>query len=97
MAALSSEFPSSFWADPEQFFTDGTLVNAGADFGLVPSLFEPSGIVQQEFFSGGTPVLAFKTGGLKDTVFEYNTATGAGNGLTFESHQFDDLMAAMHR
>ena len=65
MAALSSEYPKGFWADPDQFFTDGTLVNAGADFALVPSLFEPSGIVQQEFFSGGTPVLAFRTGGLK--------------------------------
>jgi predicted membrane metal-binding protein len=33
----------------------------------------------------------------KDTVFEFDAAAGTGNGLTFESHQFDDLMAAMHR
>jgi starch synthase len=97
MAALCSEFPNSFWADPDVFFTDGALVNAGADFALVPSLFEPSGIVQQEFFSGGTPVLAFKTGGLKDTVFEYDPVAKTGNGLTFEAHTFDDLMAAMNR
>ncbi len=48
------------------------MVNLGADFGLMPSAFEPGGIVQQEFFIAGTPVVAFKTGGLKDTVFEYN-------------------------
>ena len=48
----------------------------GSDFGLVPSLFEPSGIVQQEYFVAGTPVVAFKTGGLKDTVFEFMQTEG---------------------
>ena len=47
------------------------MLSLGCDFGLMPSLFEPSGIVQQEYFAAGTPVIAFKTGGLKDTVFEY--------------------------
>jgi hypothetical protein len=28
------------------FFSDGPLVNYGADFGMMPSLFEPGGIVQ---------------------------------------------------
>lgn len=28
-------------------------------FSLMPSLFEPSGVVQQEYFAGGTPVIAF--------------------------------------
>ena len=31
----------NLWADPNQFFTDGALVNLGSDFGLMPSLFEP--------------------------------------------------------
>jgi starch synthase len=42
----------------------------------MPSLFEPSGVVQQEFFAGGTPVIAFKTGGLKDSVFEFDVTKG---------------------
>ena len=42
-----------------------------ADFGLMPSAFEPGGIVQHEFFVGATPVVAFKTGGLKDSVIEF--------------------------
>lgn len=74
MQALRRQYPRRLWADPNEFFTDGALVNLGSDFGLMPSLFEPSGVVQQEFFAGGTPVIAFKTGGLKDSVFEWNAA-----------------------
>lgn len=71
MYFLKNKYPNQFWAAPEEFFTDGALVNRGTDFGLMPSLFEPGGIVQHEFFVGGTPVIAFKTGGLKDSVIEY--------------------------
>ena len=71
MWTLKNKYPNSFWADPNAFFTDGSLVNRGSDFGLMPSIFEPGGIVQHEFFVGGTPVVAFKTGGLKDSVFEF--------------------------
>lgn len=50
----------------------------------MPSVFEPGGIVQHEFFIAGTPVIAFKTGGLKDTVIEFEWITGVGNGIVFE-------------
>jgi hypothetical protein len=73
------------------------MVNLGADFCMMPSMFEPGGIVQQEFFVAGTPVLAFKTGGLKDTVREFDASAGTGNGITFEAHNPDDFTAAMHR
>jgi len=42
---LRNKYGSCFWADPNQFFTDGSLVNRGTDFGLMPSVFEPGGIV----------------------------------------------------
>ena len=42
---LKQRYPHNFWAAPEEFFTDGSLINRGADFGLMPSLFEPGGIV----------------------------------------------------
>jgi len=42
---LKNKFPSCFWAAPDEFFTDGSLVNRGADFALMPSAFEPGGIV----------------------------------------------------
>lgn len=72
MQRLRYIYPRNFWADPTAFFMDGTLVNVGCDFGLMPSMFEPGGIVQHEFFIGSTPVIAFKTGGLRDTVHEYD-------------------------
>ena len=31
-------------------------------------------------------MIAYKTGGLKDTVFEYDKQTMSGNGITFEAH-----------
>ena len=94
---LKEKHPNCFWAAPNEFFTDGSLVNRGSDFGLMPSIFEPGGIVQHEFFVGGTPVVAFKTGGLKDTVFEFNWDTEEGNGYTFENHTVNDFIFACQR
>merc|ERR1712137_181216 len=93
MQGLRNTYPDNFWADPNEFFTDGPLLNMGSDFALMPSLFEPSGVVQQEYFLGGTPVIAFKTGGLKDTVFE----GPEGNGFTFEAHTHRDYVDAVNR
>eukprot|EP00276_Gloeochaete_wittrockiana_P004195 CAMPEP_0184659308 /NCGR_PEP_ID=MMETSP0308-20130426/29128_1 /TAXON_ID=38269 /ORGANISM="Gloeochaete witrockiana, Strain SAG 46.84" /LENGTH=781 /DNA_ID=CAMNT_0027099027 /DNA_START=195 /DNA_END=2540 /DNA_ORIENTATION=+ len=94
---LRHHMPHIVWADPNLFFTDGPVVNLGADFGLMPSLFEPGGIVQQEFFVAGTPVVAFKTGGLKDTVHEYDRNTRKGNGFNFQSYHQGDFVYAIKR
>ena len=97
MYQLKNKYPNQFWAAPEEFFTDGALVNRGTDFGLMPSLFEPGGIVQHEFFVGGTPVIAFKTGGLKDSVIEFSWESDTGCGYTFESYKKEDFIYAIER
>ena len=97
MYYLKGKYPYAFWADPNEFFTDGPKINKGSDFGLMPSLFEPGGIVQHEFFIAGTPVIAFRTGGLKDTVFEFRWDNNSGNGLTFDNYNGGDLIGAMKR
>ena len=63
----------------------------------MPSVFEPGGIVQHEFFVGGTPVVAFKTGGLKDSVVEFLWDSEEGCGYTFESHAPGDAIFAVER
>lgn len=94
---LKHKYPHCVWAAPEEFFTDGALLNRGADFGLMPSVFEPGGIVQHEFFVGSTPVVAFKTGGLKDSVVEFLWDSEEGCGYTFESHAPGDCIFAVER
>jgi glycosyltransferase involved in cell wall biosynthesis len=106
MYHLRKTFPRSFWADPTAFFTDGVAVNLGSDFCLMPSMFEPGGIVQHEFFVAGTPVIAFRTGGLKDSVIEYDPSRPVGtveapqpngNGFTFQRYDLSDFVASIHR
>ena len=94
---LKNKYPYAFWGNPNEFFTDGPKINLGSDFGLMPSQFEPGGIVQHEFFLAGTPVIAYKTGGLKDTVFEFNWQTNTGNGITFENYTHQELLNAILR
>jgi starch synthase len=94
---LKNRYPRSFWAEPTSFFSDGLVCCHGADFFLVPSQFEPSGIVQQESFASGTPCIAFKTGGLADTVFEFDRDKKTGNGILFWAHRHKDYMMAIER
>ncbi|EME31445.1 starch synthase [Galdieria sulphuraria] len=97
MEYLRSRYPWQFWAAPDEFFTDGPLVNLGADFGMMPSMFEPGGIVQHEFFVAGTPVIAYRTGGLKDTVHEWDGDALEGNGFTFEDYALPAFVDATKR
>jgi len=94
---LREKYPNNFFADPDSFFYEGPLVNLGCDYGLMPSMFEPGGIVQHEFFVACTPVIAFKTGGLRDTVTEFNQQKAEGCGFLFEAYNVGDFIWAINR
>jgi len=91
MDILRKKYPNNFWADPFLFFKDGIFLTVGCDFGMMPSAFEPGGIVQHEFFVASTPVVAYKTGGLKDSVHNYSKSKKTGNGFVFEHHNEEGL------
>jgi starch synthase len=59
------------------------LIEAGSDFLLMPSLYEPCGLNQIYSLKYGTLPVVRATGGLDDTVQNYNEATGAGTGFKF--------------
>jgi starch synthase len=59
------------------------LVEAGSDFFLMPSLYEPCGLNQMYSSHYGTLPVVRATGGLDDTVENYNEATGEGTGFKF--------------
>jgi len=72
-------------------------VEAGADAFLMPSRYEPCGLNQMYSLRYGTVPVVRATGGLDDTVSEYDPATGRGNGFTFAAHTPDALLAAVRR
>lgn len=60
------------------------LIEAGSDFFLMPSKYEPCGLNQIYSMLYGTLPIVRKTGGLADTVDNYNQQTGDGTGFVFE-------------
>lgn len=59
------------------------LVEAGADFFLMPSRYEPCGLNQMYSLAYGTLPVVRATGGLEDTVENYDELTGKGTGFKF--------------
>ena len=60
------------------------LIEAGSDFFLMPSRYEPSGLNQMYSLVYGTIPIVRNTGGLTDTVEKYDQETGAGTGFMFD-------------
>lgn len=60
------------------------LIEAGADFFLMPSRYEPCGLNQMYSLVYGTLPIVHRTGGLADTVVNYNQELGEGTGFMFD-------------
>jgi starch synthase len=58
-------------------------IEAGSDFFLMPSLYEPCGLNQMYSMKYGTLPVVRATGGLDDTVQNYDEQTGEGTGFKF--------------
>ena len=70
---------------------------AGADFFLMPSLFEPCGLSQLISLRYGTIPIVRETGGLRDTVLSYNKYNQEGNGFTFLNYNAHDMLNVIRR
>jgi starch synthase len=66
-------------------------IEAGADFFLMPSRFEPCGLNQLYSLRYGTLPIVRATGGLVDTVSAYDETTGKGTGFVFNDLTPDAL------
>lgn len=62
------------------------LVEAGSDFFLMPSAFEPCGLNQIYSLAYGTPPIVRATGGLDDSVENFDEVNLTGDGFKFCSH-----------
>ncbi len=59
------------------------IIEAGSDFFIMPSLYEPCGLNQIYSLKYGTLPIVRATGGLEDTVEQYDEKTGYGTGFKF--------------
>jgi starch synthase len=71
------------------------LTIAGADCFIMPSRFEPCGLGQMYAMIYGTLPIARATGGLKDTVQQYDEAQSSGTGFLFDLATADALYYAI--
>ncbi|MEN8614553.1 glycogen synthase GlgA [Dehalogenimonas sp. THU2] len=70
---------------------------AGADMLLMPSLREPCGLTQMYALRYGTVPIVRRTGGLADTVDQYDPMLDAGNGFLFDDYRGAEFLSAIQR
>jgi len=72
-------------------------IEAGADMFLMPSRYEPCGLNQIYSLKYGTVPIVRATGGLDDTIEDFNPVTGEGNGFKFQDYSPAEFLATIER
>lgn len=72
-------------------------IEAGADFFLMPSRYEPCGLNQMFSLKYGTIPIVRAVGGLKDTVENYDAQNSNGTGFVFEPYEPQALLETIDR
>ena len=83
LAQLEDRFPHSVRAWIGYSEPLAHRIQAGADFFVMPSLFEPCGLTQMSSMRYGTVPVVRRTGGLADTVLPYAKDASTGTGFLF--------------
>jgi starch synthase len=73
------------------------LTEAGSDIFLMPSKYEPCGLNQMYSLRYGTVPVVRATGGLADTISEFDPRTGQGTGFRFTEYEPSDFREAVDR
>ncbi len=81
------------------FYSDALSkkIYGSCDAFLMPSLFEPCGLSQLMSLRFGTLPIVRETGGLKDTVENYNDEEKTGTGFSFPNYNAHDMMYTLRR
>jgi len=72
-------------------------IEAGCDFYIMPSRFEPSGLNQMYSLRYGTIPIVRTTGGLDDSVIDYTEDAARANGIKFREYSARALSKAIRK
>ncbi|MGH9510883.1 MAG: glycogen synthase GlgA [Terriglobales bacterium] len=72
-------------------------IEAGSDMFLMPSRYEPSGLNQMYSLKYGTVPIVRATGGLDDTIEQWDPRTGKGTGFKFSDYNGEELLLTIRR
>ena len=72
-------------------------IMAGADVFLIPSRYEPCGLTQMYALKYGTVPVVRATGGLDDTIVQFDPKRGEGNGFKFSAYKPASFLAAIQK
>jgi starch synthase len=97
LAALAAAHPGQVALRPGFDEALARRIYAGVDAFLMPSRYEPCGLAQMIALRYGAIPVVRRTGGLADTVREWDPGTGEGTGFTFEPATAEACQAALHR
>lgn len=73
------------------------LIEAGSDFFLMPSRYEPCGLNQMYSLRYGTFPIVRGVGGLEDTIVDIDADRDSGNGFKFYDYNSEELLKTIER
>ncbi|ANQ53213.1 glycogen synthase [Thermosipho sp. 1063] len=92
---MEEEFPENISANIKFDINLAQKIYAASDMFLMPSRYEPCGLGQMYSLRYGTIPVVRYTGGLADTVLEYDETKMIGNGFGFVEYGSSQLLKAV--
>ncbi|MCX8122693.1 MAG: glycogen synthase [Spirochaetes bacterium] len=86
--AMYPERVGIWWGYNEQL---AHLIEAGSDFYIMPSRYEPSGLNQMYSLAYGTIPIVRATGGLDDSIKHFDVQSKTGNGFKYQHNDIGEL------
>jgi starch synthase len=94
---LAADHPERFYYRPGHDEAFAHRIEGGADLFFMPSRYEPCGLNQMYSMRYGTVPVVRATGGLADTVCEFDPLTQTGTGFLFQSFEASEMVGALRR
>ena len=94
---LAKKYPKKVATNLKFDIKKASQIYAASDIFLMPSRYEPCGLGQLISMRYGSIPVVRATGGLVDTVTDFNPETGQGNGFIFIGYDSKEFLAAIIR